>query len=86
MSIVLLNEKRIVEDWRQMSITTPDRLRFNKIVRYLGESHATSTYMVSLHMRESCDVIRRDLKRMEKRGYVVSDSNGSNNIYWSLQS
>lgn len=85
MSLTLATEKRIVEDWRQLSITSADRVRFNKIVNYLGDVPATSTYMVARHLRESCDVVRRDLKRMEKRGYVVADSNGSNNIYWSLQ-
>lgn len=85
MSLLSENEIRISKDWQMAAITSADKFRFLKIARYLGESPATSTYMVSRHLRESCDLVRRDLKRMEKRGYVVADSNGSNNICWRLK-
>jgi len=78
-------ETRIAKDWQTLSITSGDQARYLKIVRYLAGSHATSTYMVSRHLREACSVVRRDLRKMEKRGYVIADSNGSNNIYWSLR-
>lgn len=78
-------ENQIAKDWQSMSITSSDQARYLKIVRYLAGSHSTSTYMVSLHLREACGVVRRDLRKMEKLGYVVADSNGSNNIYWSLR-
>lgn len=78
-------EIRIAKDWQMLSITSGDKARYLKIVRYLAGSHATSTYMVALHLREACGVVRRDLRKMEKRGYVTADSNGSNNIYWSLR-
>lgn len=78
-------EIRIEKDWQNMSITSGDRPRYLKIVRYLAGSHATSTYMVARHLREDCNIVRRDLRKMEKRGYVIADSNGSNNIYWSLR-
>lgn len=80
-----LNEVRLHRDWQALSVTTRNQVRFLKIINYLGESPATTTYMVSLHMRESCSIIRGDLRRMEKLGYVVGDSNGSNNICWSLK-
>lgn len=85
MSLLSENEYRIGKDWQIAAITSADKFQFLKIARYLGESPATSTYMVSLHLRESCDLVRRDLKRMEKLGYVVADSNGSNNIWWRLK-
>ncbi|CRM73239.1 MULTISPECIES: hypothetical protein [Pseudomonas] len=85
MSLLSENEIRIKKDWQMAAITTVDEARYIKIARYLGELPATTTYMVSLHLRESCDLVRRDLRRMEKHGYVVADSNGSNNICWSLK-
>lgn len=78
-------ETRIAKDWQTMSITSGDQARYLKIARYLAGSYATSTYMVARHLREACGIVRRDLRKMEKRGYVIADSNGSNNIYWSLQ-
>lgn len=85
MSVLTENEIRIAKDWQTMAIDSGEQAQFLKIARYLGELPATTTYMVSLHMRESCSIIRGDLRRMEKLGYVVADSNGSNNICWSLK-
>ncbi len=78
-------EIRIEKDYRQMILTSSDRSRYLKIARYLGDSPATSTYMVALHLRKTCSVVRRDLRKMEKLDYVTADSNGSNNIYWALR-
>ena len=85
MSVLNENEIRIAKDWQAMSITTVEQAQYMKIARYLGDSPATTTYMVGLHMREACSVVRRDLRKMERLGYAVADSNGSNNIYWSLK-
>lgn len=85
MSPVLENEVRITKDHRQMAITTSEMSRYMKIIGYLAGSHATSTWMVSRHLGDSCKQARKDLRRMEGRGYVTADSNGSNNIYWSLK-
>lgn len=85
MSVLTDNETRIDKDWQAMSITTAEQAQYLKIARYLGGSAGTSTYMVSRHLREACSVVRRDLRKMEKLGYVAADSNGSNNIYWSLK-
>ncbi|MBP5120972.1 hypothetical protein [Pseudomonas protegens] len=85
MSLLSKNEYRIGKDWQMAAITSADKYRFLRIARYLGNLPATTTYMVSLHFQENCDFVRRDLKRMEKNGYVVSDSNGSNNICWRLK-
>lgn len=85
MSALTDNEIRITKDWQTMAVTTAEQAQYLKIARYLGDSPATTTYMVGLHMREDCSIIRRDLRRMEKLGYVVADSNGSNNICWSLK-
>ena len=85
MSLLANNEVRIAKDWQMMTITTGEQAQYLKIARYLGEAPATTTYMVGLHMRESCAIIRKDLRRMEKLGYVTTDSNGSNNIYWALR-
>lgn len=85
MSVLTDNEIRIAKDWQTMAIDSGEQAQFLKIARYLGEARATSTYMVSLHMRESCSIIRGDLRRMEKLGYVTADSNGSNNICWALR-
>ena len=85
MSRLMGTEIRIAKDWQTMTITTSEQGRYLKIARYLGEALATSTYMVGLHMRESCAIIRKDLRRMEKLGYVTADSNGSNNICWALR-
>lgn len=85
MSTLTDNEIRITKDWQTMAVTTAEQAQYLKIARYLGDSPATTTYMVGLHMREDCSIIRRDLRRMEKLGYVVADSNGSNNICWSLK-
>ena len=85
MSVLEENEIRIAKDWQTMTVTTTEQAQYLKIARYLGDSPATTTYMVGLHMREACPVVRRDLRRMEKLGYVVADSNGSNNICWSLK-
>lgn len=85
MSLLIENEIRIAKDWQMMAIDSGEQAQFLKIARYFGESRATTTYMVSLHMRESCSITRGDLRRMEKLGYVVADSNGSNNICWSLK-
>lgn len=85
MSVLEENEIRIGKDWQTMTVTTTEQAQYLKIARYLGDSPATTTYMVGLHMREACAVVRRDLRKMEKLGYVVADSNGSNNICWSLK-
>jgi Mn-dependent DtxR family transcriptional regulator len=79
------NEIRIARHWQQMAITTADQARFLTIARYLGEMPATTTYMVSVMLRDNCQTARNDLRRMEKMGYVVADSNGSNSIRWSLK-
>ncbi|MBJ2206160.1 hypothetical protein JFT33_06125 [Pseudomonas carnis] len=85
MSVLTENEIRIAKDWQAMTVTTNEQAQYLKIARYLGDSPATTTYMVGLHIREACSVVRRDLRKMEKLGYVVADSNGSNNICWSLK-
>lgn len=85
MSALVENEIRIAKDWQSMAITTAEQARYLKIARYLGGSAGTSTYIVSRHLREACSVVRRDLRKMEKLGYVAAESNGSNNIHWSLK-
>lgn len=85
MSIIKEVETRIARDWQMMNVTTNEQAQYLKIARYLGDSPATTTYMVGLHMREACSIIRGDLRRMEKLGYVLADSNGSNNICWRLK-
>lgn len=85
MSIIKEVETHIAKDWQTMVITTRQRAQYMKIARYLGDSPATTTYMVCLHMREACSIIRGDLRRMERLGYVLADSNGSNNICWRLK-
>jgi len=84
MTPILENEVRMCKDWRQMAITTEEHARYLKIARYLEGCHATSTWMVSRHLGDSCKNVRKDLRRMEVLGYVIADSKGSNNIYWSL--
>lgn len=83
MTPVLEAEIRIEKDYRSMIVTTADLDRFLKISRYLGNSPATSTWMVHLHMAEDCRSVRKSLRQMEKLGYVTADSNGSNTIYWA---
>lgn len=85
MSALEENEIRIAKDWQMMTVTTNEQAQYLKIARYLGGSAGTSTYMVSRHLREACSIVRRDLRKMERLGYVMADSNGSNNIYWSLK-
>lgn len=84
MSIIKEVETHIAKDWQTMAITTGQQAQYLAIARYLSDSPATTTYMVGLHMREACSIIRGDLRRMEKLGYVLADSNGSNNICWRL--
>jgi len=74
----------MLKDWRDMAITTLEHAQYLKIYHYLLGSHATSTWMVSRMLDDTCKNTRKALRQMERRGYVVSDSNGSNNIYWSL--
>lgn len=85
MSVIKEVETRIAKDWQTMAITTRQQAQYLAIVRYLGDCPATTTYMVGLHMREACSIIRGDLRRMEKLEYVLADSNGSNNICWRLK-
>ncbi len=85
MSVIKEVEIRIAKDWQTLAVTTRQQARYLAIARYLGDSPATTTYMVGLHMREACSIIRGDLRRMEKLGYVLADSNGSNSICWRLK-
>jgi DNA-binding IclR family transcriptional regulator len=85
MSAMEINEARIWGDYRQMAITTGELDRYRAIARNLASSHATSTYSLAKALDAPCADTRRELRRMERRGYVVADSNGSNNIYWSLK-
>ena len=77
------NEIRIRNDYRTMSITDLEQSIFMVVARYLAD-HPACTYRIALHMKTDCHHIRPKLRRMEKMGYVSAESNGSNNIVWSL--
>lgn len=77
------NEIRIRKDYRTLSITTIEQSIFMVVARYLAD-HPACTYRIALHMKTDCHHIRPKLRRMEKMGYVIAESNGSNNIVWSL--
>lgn len=85
MSALEINEARIWGDYRHMAITTSELDRYREITRHLANSHATSTYSLAKTLGLPCADTRKELRRMERKGYVVADSNGSNNIYWSLK-
>ncbi len=77
------NEIRIRKDHRTMAITGLEQSLFMVVARYLDD-RAACTYRIAKHMKTDCHHIRPKLRRMEKMGYVVAESNGSNNIVWSL--
>lgn len=85
MDIFTANEIRILKDWRQMAITSAEHHKYLKIAKYLSGSHKTSTWMVSKTLQEPCRDARKQLRKMERMGYVVAESNGSNSVYWSLK-
>ncbi|MEN5141108.1 hypothetical protein [Pseudomonas juntendi] len=80
----LIAEIRIEKIYRQANMTTVERQRYLDICVELALSHRHSTWALSRAMGEQCKPLRRDLRRMERHGLVVADSNGFNNIYWSL--
>lgn len=80
----LTAEIRIEKIYRQANMTTADRNRYLDICVELAQSYRHSTWALSRAMGEECKDLRRDLRRMERHGLVVADSNGFNNIYWSL--
>jgi len=82
---ILEIEVRLLKIYRQMNITTSEHARYLQIARELSKSHATSTWQLSKAMGEDCKTIRRDLRKMEGHDLVKADSNGFNNIYWSLK-
>lgn len=84
MTPMLENEIRIEKDYRQMAITSTDRKLYMGIARYLSENSGSSTYMASRCLDIPCGRLRKYLRQMENRGYVIAISNGSNNINWRL--
>lgn len=83
---ILEAEIRIEKLHRQMALTTADSFRFLQIAREVAKSSQVSTWFLSkVFAGEPCKVLRRDLRRMERWGIVTAESNGSNNIYWSLK-
>ncbi len=85
MSLIPQVKSRIGADHLQLAITTLEHNKYLKIAGYLGDSPATTTWMVSVMLRNSCQETRNNLRRMEKMGYVIADSNGSNSIRWRLK-
>ena len=85
MSPLMGNEARIEKDWRQAAITSTERIIYTCIVKHLSENSGSSTYMMSRAVDIPCARLRKYLRQMEKRGYVTADSNGFNNINWSLK-
>lgn len=85
MDIFAENEIRILKDYRQMAITTTEHGIYMRIIRYMSEGFSTSTYRIARHLRCECREARKFLRKMEGRGYVIADSNGSNNICWVLK-
>lgn len=82
---ILEAEIRIEKIYRQANITTLERARYLQIARALATGLQWSTWALSKSMEEPCKSLRRDLRRMERDELVLSESNGFNNIYWSLQ-
>ncbi|MNF85889.1 hypothetical protein D3C84_683060 [compost metagenome] len=82
---ILEAEIRIHKLYRQMSVTTIEQAKYLRIAGQLAKAHASSTWYLSRALGEPCKDLRRDLRKMEGHGLVVAESNGSNNIYWSLK-
>lgn len=74
---------KIRNDYQHLSVTTSELAGFLALAGYLALSPAC-TYRVSLFYRQDCTSTRKALRRMERMGYVHGESNGSNNIVWSL--
>jgi predicted transcriptional regulator len=84
-TIIQIFEARLEADYRQLAVTTNERFLYSSAAHILSDSKASSTLYVSRQLGMNCQQTRKHLRRMEKMGYVQADSNGFNNIYWSLK-
>lgn len=60
-----------------------------EILRYIATWEPMQTYRIARHIGyRYADLASRHtramLKRLERHGYIVSDGNGSNVLFWSL--
>ncbi|WP_434681326.1 hypothetical protein J3P77_09525 [Pseudomonas sp. R1-18] len=83
-TIIQIFEARLEADYRQLAVTTNERFLYSSAAYILSDSCATTTGYVGRRLGMTCQQTRKTLRRMEKQGYVVADSNGSNNINWRL--
>ena len=79
-----LAERRIKKLYTDLSITTAERGQYEFLVRQINTAIPATTWSLAKQTKATCTELRKHLRRMEKKGLVFSDSNGTNNILWRL--